>query len=183
MHTMATVANCVDINADPPDRLTTIAHINDERAVQLIAGRLRPSVRSLTGINGIGRGRIRDILEQDLARVGCGHRAASARQSRASPPCSIGCSRSDRLLGLHALRRGLSGRLDRHDHRKPTATSRWRLLAHRNGESVNAPLRNTLLSKTGFWVIAAFLLTPPIAHLSRANQRQRVKIYAAIESI
>ena len=62
--------DCVDINADPPDRLIAIAHINDERAVQMIAGRPWPSVRSLTGINGIGRGRIRDILEQDLACVG-----------------------------------------------------------------------------------------------------------------
>ena len=64
------IAECVDINADPVDRLTAIAHINDERALQLIAGRSWPSVRSLTGINGLGRGRIRDILEQDLACVG-----------------------------------------------------------------------------------------------------------------
>ena len=53
-------ADCVDINADPADRLVAIAHINDERAVQLISGRPWPSVRSLTGINGIGRGRIID---------------------------------------------------------------------------------------------------------------------------
>ena len=66
----AAFADCVDINADPPDRLTAIAHIDDERAVQLISGRPWPSVRSLTGIDGIGRGRIRDILEQDLACVG-----------------------------------------------------------------------------------------------------------------
>jgi len=44
--------------------------MNDERAVQLISGRPWPSVRSLTGINGIGRGRIREILEQDLASFG-----------------------------------------------------------------------------------------------------------------
>ena len=44
--------------------------MNDERAVQLIAGRSWPSVRSLTGTNGIGRGRIRDILEHGLACVG-----------------------------------------------------------------------------------------------------------------
>jgi len=68
--TAPALADCVDINADPPDRLTAIAHIDDERAVQLISGRPWPSVRSLTGINGIGRGRIRDILEQDLACVG-----------------------------------------------------------------------------------------------------------------
>jgi DNA uptake protein ComE-like DNA-binding protein len=63
-------ADCVDVNADPAERLVAIAHINDERAAQLIAGRPWPSVRSLTGINGIGRGRIRDILAQDLACVG-----------------------------------------------------------------------------------------------------------------
>lgn len=49
------IAGCVDINSDPVDRLTAIAHINDERAGQLIASRPWPSVRSLTGINGIGR--------------------------------------------------------------------------------------------------------------------------------
>jgi endonuclease YncB( thermonuclease family) len=64
------LADCVDINADPADRLTEVAHINDERAAELIAQRPWPSVDSLTGINGIGRGRIRDILEQDLACVG-----------------------------------------------------------------------------------------------------------------
>ena len=63
-------ADCVDINADPAERLTAITHIDEGRAVQLIAGRPWPSVRSLTGINGIGGGRIRDILEQDLACVG-----------------------------------------------------------------------------------------------------------------
>ena len=60
------LADCVDINADPPDRLTAIAHIDDERAVQLISGRPWPSVRSLTGINGIGRGRIIDLIEPPL---------------------------------------------------------------------------------------------------------------------
>jgi hypothetical protein len=32
-------ADCVDINADPAERLTSIAHESDERAVQFIAGR------------------------------------------------------------------------------------------------------------------------------------------------
>jgi hypothetical protein len=53
------LADCVVINADPEHKLTAIAHIDDERAEQLIAGRPWPSVRSLTGINGIGRGRKR----------------------------------------------------------------------------------------------------------------------------
>lgn len=72
------VAECIDINADPADQLTAIAHINDERAGQMNAGRPQPSVRSLTGINGIGRERVRDILEQELACFGvrelCGQR-------------------------------------------------------------------------------------------------------------
>ena len=61
------IAECVDINGNPVGRLTAIAHINDERAGQLIAGRPWPSVRSL---NGIGRGRISGILEQEFACVG-----------------------------------------------------------------------------------------------------------------
>ena len=62
------VAQCVDINVDPSvDRLTAFAHIIDKRAGPVVAGRPWPSVRSLTGINDTGRGRIRDILEQDLA--------------------------------------------------------------------------------------------------------------------
>lgn len=43
--------------------------------------------------------------------------------------------------------RGLSGRLDCHVHQKRTATSRWRLLPHRNTESLKAPFRNALLSR------------------------------------
>ena len=50
------LADCVDINADPADRLITIAHISDDRAMLLIAGRPWPSVSSLTGINGLGAG-------------------------------------------------------------------------------------------------------------------------------
>ena len=75
------VADCVDINTDPAERLTAIAHIDEERAVQLIAGRPWPSVRSLTGINGIACGRVRNILEQDLACVGV-RTPRSQRQTR-----------------------------------------------------------------------------------------------------
>jgi hypothetical protein len=46
-------AECVDINADPPERLIAIVHINDERAAQLTAGRPWPSVSSLNGIDRV----------------------------------------------------------------------------------------------------------------------------------
>jgi hypothetical protein len=64
------LAECVDLNAASHERLTSIVHINEERADQVIAGRPWPGVRALTQVHGIGRGRIRDILEQDLACVG-----------------------------------------------------------------------------------------------------------------
>jgi hypothetical protein len=66
------LAECIGINADPINCLNAIAHINDERAERLIAGWPWPNVRSLTRINGICRGRIRDILERDLACVDAG---------------------------------------------------------------------------------------------------------------
>jgi endonuclease YncB( thermonuclease family) len=64
------LAECVDLNDASHERLTAIVHINDERADQVVAGRPWPGVRALTQVHGIGRGRIRDILEQDLACVG-----------------------------------------------------------------------------------------------------------------
>jgi DNA uptake protein ComE-like DNA-binding protein len=64
------LAACVDLNEASHERLMAIVHINEERADQVIAGRPWPGVRALTQVNGIGRGRIRDILEQDLACVG-----------------------------------------------------------------------------------------------------------------
>ena len=67
------LADCVDINADPPDRLTAITHIDDERAVQLISGRPWPSVGSLTGINGIGRSRIIDRNRTSAASTTTSH--------------------------------------------------------------------------------------------------------------
>lgn len=63
-------AECVDINADPAERLTSIIHIDYERAGQIIEGRPWPGVRALTGIRGIGRGRIRDILDEGIACTG-----------------------------------------------------------------------------------------------------------------
>ena len=52
-------ADCVDINAASAERLVAITHIDEERALQLIAGRPWPSVRSLTGINRHPNGKTR----------------------------------------------------------------------------------------------------------------------------
>ena len=55
----AALADCVDINADPAERPVAVTHIDEERALQLIAGRPWPSVRSLTGINRHPNGKTR----------------------------------------------------------------------------------------------------------------------------
>ena len=64
------LAGCVDLNEASHERLTSIVHINEERADQVIARRPWSGVLALTQVHGIGRGRISDILEQDLACVG-----------------------------------------------------------------------------------------------------------------
>ena len=74
------MADCIDINADGPSRLAEIAHIDAARAAAIEAGRPWPSVGSLTAIHGIGRGRIRDILDEGLACVGL--RAAAGERER-----------------------------------------------------------------------------------------------------
>ena len=74
------VADCVDINADDATRLTQITHITEARALAIEDGRPWPSVGALTAIRGIGRGRIRDILDQGLACVG--RRAAPGERER-----------------------------------------------------------------------------------------------------
>lgn len=60
---------CVDINSASKEALMTIIHIGDVRAEELI--RLRPfsSVDSLTRINGIGSGRLKDIKAENKACV------------------------------------------------------------------------------------------------------------------
>lgn len=63
-------ANCIDINAASAERLTEIRHINQERVSEIIDGRPWPGVRSLTEVHGIGRSRIEDILDQNLACAG-----------------------------------------------------------------------------------------------------------------
>lgn len=59
----------VDINSASEAELTRIIHIGPERAAQLVALRPFTSVRQLTRINGIGDGRIRDILAEGIACV------------------------------------------------------------------------------------------------------------------
>lgn len=78
--TSGAMADCIDINADGPARLAEIAHIDAARAAAIEAGRPWPSVGALTAIHGIGRGRIRDILDEGLACVGL--RAAAGERER-----------------------------------------------------------------------------------------------------
>lgn len=72
--------DCIDINADDPARLSEIVHIDRKRAAAIEAGRPWPSVSSLTAINGIGRGRVSDILAEGLACVG--RRASAGERPR-----------------------------------------------------------------------------------------------------
>jgi endonuclease YncB( thermonuclease family) len=73
---------CVDINADPLNELLAIVHINEERAGHIVDGRPWPSVASLTGVHGIGRGRIRDIIDEGVACTGV--RAARGKRETIS---------------------------------------------------------------------------------------------------
>ena len=80
-------ADCVDINADDTARLREIVHIDAARAAAIEAGRPWPSVGSLTAIHGIGRGRIRDIVDEGLACVG--RRAAAGERQRLEGPATV----------------------------------------------------------------------------------------------
>lgn len=82
-------ADCIDINADPIERLTAIVHIDDERAAAIVAGRPWPGVLALTEIKGIGRGRIRDIAEEGLACVRVRAPVAHAKRFVVWPPFSM----------------------------------------------------------------------------------------------
>ncbi|MFA9560665.1 MBL fold metallo-hydrolase [Evansella sp. AB-rgal1] len=59
--------NCVDINSASKELLTTIIHIGDARAEELIKSRPFQSINGLTSINGIGSARLNDIKDQGLA--------------------------------------------------------------------------------------------------------------------
>lgn len=61
---------CIDINNAPIEELEKIIHIGPERAKEVMEGRPYQSVDDLIKIKGIGKARIADIKEQDLACVG-----------------------------------------------------------------------------------------------------------------
>ena len=63
---------CVDLNTANLDELQRIVHIGPDRAEDIIRlRRTRPfrTVNELTGVPGIGRGRLRDIVAEGLACV------------------------------------------------------------------------------------------------------------------
>lgn len=60
---------CIDINTASLDELKLITHIGGERALQLIELRPFNTVEYLTRVDGIGKGRLNDILEQGKACV------------------------------------------------------------------------------------------------------------------
>lgn len=63
-------SSCIDINTASAEELEKIIHIGPEYAQDLIELRPFQSVEQLTRINGIGKGRIKDILAENLACVG-----------------------------------------------------------------------------------------------------------------
>jgi len=63
-------AGCVDIDTDDIERLREIAPSDETRARAMVSGRPWPAVASSTAIDGISRGRIRDILAEGVACVG-----------------------------------------------------------------------------------------------------------------
>lgn len=80
-------ADCIDINADDRAALRAIVHIDEARAAAIETGRPWPGVEALTAVHGIGRARIRDILDQSLACVG--HRAAAGERERLAGPATV----------------------------------------------------------------------------------------------
>ncbi|MBU9712135.1 MBL fold metallo-hydrolase [Bacillus tamaricis] len=60
---------CIDINTAPKEEIIQITHIGDARAEELINLRPFQSIDGLTRINGIGSGRLSDIIEEGLACV------------------------------------------------------------------------------------------------------------------
>nr|AAZ94417.1 ComEC-like protein [Alkalihalophilus pseudofirmus] len=59
--------SCININEASIDELTMIVHIGEERAQQLIDMRPITNLNELTDINGIGDGRLSEIIEEELA--------------------------------------------------------------------------------------------------------------------
>lgn len=68
--TDTTVADgCVDLNDADPDQLQTIIHIGEDRADAIVNARPFDRVEQLTRLDGIGDGRLTDILDQQVACV------------------------------------------------------------------------------------------------------------------
>lgn len=61
--------SCIDLNRSEADLLARLPHIGSARANQIIESRPWRDVRDLTSINGIGSGRLGDILESGLLCV------------------------------------------------------------------------------------------------------------------
>lgn len=64
-----TFSDCIDLNEASIDVLEEIAHIGAERAQALIELRPFETLDELTNIDGIGEGRLADIIEEGLACV------------------------------------------------------------------------------------------------------------------
>src|SRR5699024_10464797 len=62
--------NCIDINSAEKSEDQVIIHICTERAKELINERTYEKVEDLGKINGIGKSRIKDIIEEGKACVG-----------------------------------------------------------------------------------------------------------------
>lgn len=62
-------ADCIDINNATPAQLTSIIHIDAERAREIVARRPFVSVDGLDRVPGIARKRLADISAQGLACV------------------------------------------------------------------------------------------------------------------
>ncbi|WP_339213602.1 MBL fold metallo-hydrolase [Ornithinibacillus sp. FSL M8-0202] len=62
-------SSCIDINTASYEELQQIIHISSERAQDLIDLRPFHSIKDLKRINGIGDGRIKDIVAQGMACV------------------------------------------------------------------------------------------------------------------
>ncbi|WP_051189049.1 MBL fold metallo-hydrolase [Halalkalibacillus halophilus] len=62
--------SCININEASVEELQTITHIGPDRANQIIELRPFDQVNHMTRINGIGDGRIGDILDENIACVG-----------------------------------------------------------------------------------------------------------------
>src|SRR5690625_1480393 len=65
----STSKDCIDINSATEEELQNIKHIGPARAKDLIQLRPFESVNQLTRINGIGEGRLGDIMEENKACV------------------------------------------------------------------------------------------------------------------